>query len=151
MERTVQSVEISTIIHATEDPEKVEVALTTVMPSLFSKLTTRKHLEGHHGNPITTLNAKLTKSADIRQFTQHFLEKLPRDERLRIVRELNLLTDEEGNLFIRVDKQSAFRGMLTLTEHDDPIRVKIKFSRFSGKTEGLVKGFLEVEEPDKIR
>ena len=151
MERPVQSVEISTIIHATEDPEKVQVALTTVLPPTLSKLTTRRYLEGHHGNPITTLIAKLTKSADIRQFTQHFLPKLPRNERLRIVRDLNLLTDEEGNLFIRVDKQSAFRGILTLTEHDDPIRVKIKFSRFSGKTNGLINSFLEFEESDKVR
>jgi len=65
--------------------------------------------------------------------------------------DLNLLTDEEGNLFIRVDKQSAFRGILTLTEHDDPIRVKIKFSRFSGKTNGLINSFLEFEESDKVR
>jgi len=104
-------------------------------------------LEGHHGNPIVTVNAKLTKAADIKIFTQHFVPKLPHSEKLIILRNLNLLTDSEGNLFIRVDKQSAFQELMQLTEHD-PIRVKIKFSRFSGKTEVLVKKFLEVEDSD---
>ncbi|HKM76908.1 MAG TPA: RNA-binding domain-containing protein [Candidatus Bathyarchaeia archaeon] len=147
MERIVQSVEISTIIHATEDPEKVQAALDTVFPPTLRKLFTRRYLEGHHGNPIITINAKLSKAADIKQFTQHFLPKLSRDERLKILRDLILLTDAEGNLFIRVDKQSAFQGLMQLTEHD-PIRVKIKFSRLSGKTEVLVKKFLEPEDSD---
>ncbi|MGO9646376.1 MAG: RNA-binding domain-containing protein [Candidatus Bathyarchaeia archaeon] len=147
MERIVQSVEISTIIHATEDPEKAQVALDTIFPPTLRKLFTRRYLEGHHGNPIVTVNAKLTKAADIKLFTQHFLPKLPHDEKLKIVRDLNLLTDAEGNLFIRVDKQSAFQGLMQLTEHD-PIRVKIKFSRLSGKTEVLVKKFLEPEVSD---
>ncbi len=147
MERIVQSVEISTIIHATEDPGKVQVALDTVFPSTLRKLFTRRYLEGHHGNPIVTVNAKLTKAADIKIFTQHFVPKLPHSEKLIILRNLNLLTDSEGNLFIRVDKQSAFQELMQLTEHD-PIRVKIKFSRFSGKTEVLVKKFLEVEDSD---
>jgi hypothetical protein len=147
LERIVQSVEISTIIHATEDPGKVQVALDTVFPPALRKLFTRRYLEGHHGNPIVTINAKLTKAADIKQFTQHFLPKLPYDEKVNILRDLNLLTDAEGNLFIRVDKQSAFQGLIRLTEHD-PIRVKIKFSRLSGKTEVLVKKFLERVDSD---
>jgi len=147
LERIVQSVEISTIIHATENPEKVQVALDTVFPTTLRKLFTRRYLEGHHGNPIVTVNAKLTKAADIKLFTQHFLPKLSHGEKLNLLRDLNLLTDAEGNLFIRVDKQSAFQGLMQLTEQD-PIRVKIKFSRLSGKTEVLVKKFLEAEDSD---
>ena len=147
MERIVQSVEISTIVHATEDQEKVQAALDAVFPPALRKLFTRRYLEGHHGNPIVTINAKITKAADIKQFTQHFVPKLPRMEKLNLLRELNLLTDVGGNLFIRLDKQSAFQGLIQLAEHD-PIRLKIKFSRLSGKTEVLVKKFLEYEDSD---
>ena len=120
------------------------MALDMVFPTTLRKLFTRRYLEGHHGNPIVTVNAKLTRAIDIKLFTQHFLPKLPHGEKLALLRDLTLLTDAEGNLFIRVDKQSAFQGLLKLTERD-PIRVKIKFSGLSGKTELLVKKFLEGE------
>jgi len=147
LDRIIQSVEISTIIHATEDPEKVQTALDTVLPCTLRQQFTRRYVEGHHGNPITTVNAKLTKPADILQFTNHFISKLQRIERLKITRDLTLHSDADGNLYIRVDKQTASQGTVQLSE-DDPIRVKIKFSRLGGKTEELMKKFLEPDATD---
>ena len=145
MERIIQSVEISTIIHATEDPGKVQLAIDTILPSTLRTLLTRRYLEGHHRNPIITVNVKLTKAGYITQFAEHFVSKLARIEKLRILKDLHLFTDTEGNLFIRIDKQSAFQGLLQLAEHD-PIRVKIKFSRLRGRTEALMEKFLEGED-----
>jgi RNA-binding protein len=147
LDRIIQSVEISTIIHATEDPEKVQTALDTVLPYTLRQLFTRRYVEGHHGNPIITVNAKLTKPTDINQFTNHFIPKLQHIERLKITRDLTLHSDADGNLYIRVDKQTASQGTVQLSE-DDPIRVKIKFSRLSRKTEELMKKFLEPDAPD---
>lgn len=104
-------------------------------------------MEGHHGNPIVTVNAKLTKLTDVKQFTNHFIPKLQHIERLKITRDLMLHSDTDGNLYIRVDKQTASQGTVQLSE-DDPIRVKIKFNRLSGKTEELMKKFLETDASD---
>ena len=145
-EHPVQSVEISTIAHATDDLEKVQAALRVILPDSLKErqLFTRRYLLGHHGNPIVTFDAKLTSSTEGYEFTQHFMRQLSRSERLLIERDLELHSDDEGNLYIRIDKQQAFRGTVELGE-EDPIRVRIKFNRLSGQAIELMKRVLELE------
>jgi len=129
----VQSVEISAIAHATDDLEKVQAALTTILPESLKgrQLFTRRYVEGHYRNPITTFEAKLTKPADVEVFTSNFFRQLSKSEKLRIERVLALHSDPEGNLYVRIDKQRAFRGIIELGE-EDPIRIRLKFNRLSG-------------------
>jgi len=136
----VQSVEISAIAHATDDLEKVQAALVTILPESLRgrQLFSRRYLEGHHRNPITTFEAKLTKPAEVEEFTTSFFRQLSKSEKLRIERDLALHCDSEGNLYVRVDKQRAFRGAVELGG-EDPIRVRLKFNRLSGETTQLMK------------
>jgi RNA binding exosome subunit len=140
----IQSVRISTIAHATDDLDKVQRALRFILPESLktAPVFTRANLEGHHGNPIVTFDAKLTKHRDVDQFAAHFLSQIPKDDRLSIKRNLDAYTDEEGNLFVRVSKQQAFRGIVELGE-EDPIRIKVKFNRFSGDPKNLMIAYLE--------
>jgi RNA binding exosome subunit len=142
----VHSVEISTIAHATENLDKVNTALRFILPDELKgkEIFTRKHMQGHHGNPIITFDARLTKSVEVEQFLAHFVKLLSKNERLSIERDLSLYADEEGNLFIRVDKRQAFRGMIQLGD-EDPIRIRLKFISFSGEATELMKRFLESE------
>jgi RNA binding exosome subunit len=144
--RAVQSVEISAIAHATDDLEKVQAALTTILPESLKgrQLFTRRYLEGHYRNPITTFEARLTKPVDVEVFTSHFFRQLSKSEKLRIERDLALHSDPEGNLYVRIDKQRAFRGIIELGE-EDPIRIRLKFNRLSGEVTQLMKVALEAE------
>jgi RNA binding exosome subunit len=56
--------------------------------------------------------------------------------------ELSLHSDDEGNLYLRIDKQRAFLGVITLND-EDPIRVKLKFTRFEGNVGDLMLSYLE--------
>lgn len=145
-ERVVQSVEISTIAHATDDLAKVQRALGVVLPESMRDrdLFTRRYMQGHHGNPIVTFDARLTKPKDVDEFAQKFVRRLSRSERLIIERDLDLHSDDEGNLFIRLDKQQTLRGIIEVGD-EDPIRVKFKFTRFAGKPDQLMRTFLESE------
>jgi len=148
-EHSIQSVEISTIAHATDDLDKVQHALSTILPESLKQrqLFTRRYLEGHHRNPIVTFDTKLTKTAEIAEFTDHLMAHLARIERLSIERDLDLHSDAEGNLYMRIDKQQAYRGSVELGI-EDPIRVRIKFSRLSGDPKKLMKQLLESERTD---
>ena len=139
----VQSVEISAIAHATDNLEKVQSALTTILPESLKgrQLFTRKYLEGHYRNPITTFEARLTKPADVEVFTNNFFHHLSKSEKLRIERDLALHSDPEGNLYVRIDKQRAFRGIVEVGE-EDPIRIRFKFNRLSGEATQLMKTVL---------
>lgn len=142
----MRSVEISTIAHATDDLSKVQAALRAILPDSLKEreLFTRRYLQGHYRNPIVTFEAKLTRPSDVEDFTQHFIKRLSKSEKLLIQRDLDLHSDAEANLFIRVDKQQAFRGTVEVGD-EDPIRVRLKFSRLAGKSEDLMKEFLESE------
>jgi RNA binding exosome subunit len=142
----VQSVEISAIAHATDNLEKVQAALTTVLPESLRgrQLFTRRYLEGHYRNPITTFEARLTKHADVDLFTSNLFHHISKSEKLRIERDLDLHSDSEGNLYVRIDKQRAFRGIIEVGE-EDPIRIRLKFNRLRGDVTQLMKGALEAE------
>jgi RNA-binding protein len=139
-------VQISTIAHATDDLDKIQTALRFIIPESLKgrEIFTRKYVEGHHGNPIVTFEAKLTKHSEVEQFTNHFTKQLPKKEKLLIMRHLDVHSDDEGNLYMRLDKQQAFRGDVKLGD-EDPIRVRLKFSRLSGNAKELMEKFLESE------
>jgi RNA binding exosome subunit len=140
----VQSAELSTIAHATDDLEKVQGALTRLLPQSLKgrQLFTRRYLQGHYGNPITTFEAHLTEPVDVDQFKFSLLKQLPEMERLSIVRDLHLHTDHDGNLYIRLDKQKLFGGTVRLGQ-DDPIRIRMKFTNFTGSATALMIEYLE--------
>jgi hypothetical protein len=142
----VDSVEISSIAHATEDPVKVETALRALLPDELKgrEIFTKQFLQGHYTNPITTYEARLKRPAEVNAFVNNLIHKLPRIDRLRVERDLHLHSDSEGNLFIRVNKQRAFSGSIELGG-DDPVRIKMKFTRLKGDTQELMKQLLESE------
>jgi RNA-binding protein len=142
--QTVQSVEISTIAHATDDLEKVESTLTRLLPeSLKSRqIFTRRYLQGHYGNPIVTFEAHLNELTDVDEFKTFFVRQLAQADRATILRDIDRHTDTDGNLYIRIDKQKMFRGTAGLGQ-DDPIRIRMKFTKFTGKTSALMIEYLE--------
>ena len=149
--QTIQTVEISTIAHATDDLDKVQTVLTRLIPDTLKgrQLFTRRYLQGHYGNPIITFEARLTKTSEIDEFTTFFLSQLSEKDKLAIQRDLRLYSDADGNLYIRIDKQQAFRGIVQLGE-EDSIRVRMKFTRFTGQATNLMIKYLESEQNCRI-
>ena len=89
------------------------------------------------------IEAKLT-GEDAGHFARLLGSKLSKSERLVLLRDLHLHSDNDGNLFIRVEKQKLLRGVFQIAE-DDPIRVKIKFNRLMGDCTKAMMTFLESE------
>ena len=145
--QTIQTVEIRTIAHATDDLDKVQAALTSLIPDTMKgrQLFTRQYLQGHYGNPIITFEARLTKQSEIDAFSTFFLSQLSNKDKLAIQRDLRLFSDSDGNLYIRIDKQRTFRGIVQLGE-EDPIRVRMKFTRFTGQATDQMIEYLESEQ-----
>jgi RNA binding exosome subunit len=147
----IQSVQISTIAHATDDLDRVQAALRLILPDSLRgrEIFTRRYMQGHHGNPIVRFEANLTRTQEVGEFANYLMERLAKNEKLLIERELDAHTDEDGNLFIRLDKQQAFRGLVELGE-EDPIRLRLKFGRLSGEARELMKSFLESEASAQV-
>lgn len=121
--------------------------LTRLIPDALKgrQLFTRRYMEGHYGNPIVTFEARLTKASEIDEFTTFFRSQVSNKDKLTIQRDLSLYSDADGNLYIRIDKQKTFRGIVQLGE-EDSIRVRMKFTRFTGQATNLMIQYLESEE-----
>jgi len=147
------SAEISVIVHATEDPAKVAQALRNVLPTSISdeiKLTTQ-HLQGHHGNPIKILKTNLTKRKLIDQFLDYLLSSLNADDLKMVADNLESQMDDEGNLFMRLDKQAAYMNEIR-SKQEDPVRIKIKLVDELGKGKLSVDSVREmIMDYEKVR
>ena len=120
-------VEIRVFSHATEDLEKVQVAVRNALPeALAENLSfTKLSLIGHYGNPIVILEAKLSDKALLPQMLEKIASALSALDKEQLSSEVTQHI-EKHNLFLRFDKQNAFLGSLK-TASNDPIHFKIHF------------------------
>lgn len=119
----IASLSFRTFAHATEDEERVEQALK--FASGAEEITKSKS-EGYHGNPIVVMEAKISRSREIKAF----FASLPIDDVQRLLDTLERRVDEESMFFLRLDKQAAYEGRMGLGENDDVISVRGKVKSY---------------------
>ena len=122
MKGPIQSVEVTYLVHATEDPGKLEAAVM----SLFSASRTPEleRLEGHFGNEILKARLHLTGQEAVKAFNS-MTASMSKGLKKQVVDGLGESVDEHSALFLRFDKQRVVSGSLTLGVGDS-IRVKVK-------------------------
>lgn len=125
----VAYIDVRASAHATEDPDRVLNALRSIIPPelIDSVVFGKSSLTGHHGNPITLFETRIKE----KEIAQPVFEKL--SSGLSIL-DKQLLHDnldqhlESGNLYLRLDKQSAYLKELKLAT-TDPIHLRIHFKK----------------------
>lgn len=119
----VRSLDVSVFVHATEDEAKVEKAVRNIVPDTIRDVVfKRQELSGHHSDPITILSTKIRRKGAGEMLSQ-IIGSLTSLDQQRILDELEDRLDDSGNLYVRLDKQRAYRGKVALKEID-PIRLK---------------------------
>jgi len=124
----IRELRAQVFVHATEERERVVKALMELFPEdLRGQLEVEEELlEGHYGNPIVKIVARIRGEAAERVF-QYILSRLSDIDRGALAGTLDDRVDREGTLYFRVSKQEAFLGRLTIYEADDVIRVTVHF------------------------
>jgi RNA binding exosome subunit len=117
------SVEITWMIHATEDGEKVVKKMVELFPLSVSDIKS-SNLEGHFGNPIIVYKAILT-GDKVNNFVQSLFSSISDIDKKVLERELFKHLDEHGDFYIRIDKQLLCEGKIGLSEKD-AIRIRLK-------------------------
>ena len=120
-------IEVSVFSHATEDAEKVQMAVRKTLPDeLATNLSFQKaSLAGHHGNPIVLLSARLVDKLMLPLALKKVGSSLAVLDKETLSRRLEFHI-EKPNLYLRFDKQHAFMGELRLSSND-PIHFKFHF------------------------
>jgi RNA binding exosome subunit len=126
-------IDIRVFAHATEDLDKVLTAARNILPpeKMDNVVFRKTNLTGHHGNPIVLLETRIKE----RDVAQAVFEKLSSGLSTLDKEQLNSeITQhlEKGNLYIRIDKQSACLNHVKLSS-EDPIHFRIHFKKHSQK------------------
>lgn len=134
-------------MHATEDEKRVFSALRTLVPE--SAEVKRSKLKGHHGNPIIGLESRVNHKGAVKELWQRMVAKLRYGEFEKLRAVIYRMVDDSCNVYLRLDKQSAYGGELVLTESGDSIHLRLKAAAFPARREvavELVKKFVESGE-----
>lgn len=128
---------VSTFAHATEDEQRVLSVLGTLLPEGVG--VRQSKLEGHHGNPIINLEAKVGQKKLLRELWQRVLTKLRAGELKKFGKIVPERVDENCFFYLRFDKQLAHAGELVLTGSGDAIHLRLKVAAYPAKREVAVK------------
>ncbi len=121
----VKSVEARVFVHATEDKNKVLEALKNVTGQ--RNIVEEEELRGYFGNPITVITVTL-EGEEAESAFRRVMSSLPSTDKAYLAASLEDRVDKAGNLHLRLDKQKAFKGILTLSDTDDVIKLVIRLS-----------------------
>jgi RNA binding exosome subunit len=131
-------VDLRAFCYATEDEKRVEEALRTFLPEEAE--IDRATSEGHHGDRIVVLSARVERADEMR----HVLGRLSDlDTAQQLADELDDRVDDNCSLFLRLDKQAAFRGDVRL---GDGLTVRAKVEAYPATKEKAVENAREALE-----
>lgn len=128
----ILNISFRAIARATEDGEKVELALRFVCGAGEVNKT---NVAGHFGNSMVLMNAMLNKKKDIRAFMNRIteagiVERLAGEARERV--------DDECVFHFRLDKQKAYEEVMALAETKDVIDCNVKIGAYPAKKDNAV-------------
>jgi hypothetical protein len=126
-------IDVRVFAHATEDPERVLGATRNVLPreSIDTVTFKKASLTGHHGNPITLYETKIKERKLVKAAFEKLCSGLSALDKETLASEVKQHLDK-GNLYVRLDKQSAYLNELRLSS-TDPIHLRIHFKKHSAE------------------
>lgn len=127
MKFKIAYINLSFLAHATEDQEKVLTAARNLFPPGYvDKVSFNKSkLTGEYGNPIILFRTQIKEPEITESLLYNISSNLSLIEKEDLSRHLDLHLDG-GNLYLRFDKQEAYRGRFKLCRAD-PIRIHVRF------------------------
>lgn len=122
---------LRSVAHPTEEPERVVAAMRFVAgmdEGQFAAVLEDAPMETHHGLVQHVYEAALERSREVRGLLDRIfaLEGVPG----RLQETLEARTDEDGVLYLRLDKQAAYLGELRLTDGEDAIQLRLKLETY---------------------
>jgi RNA binding exosome subunit len=131
-------VDLRTFCYATEDDERVETALRTYLPEDVD--VERVESEGHHGDRILVLSARVERADEMR----YVLDRVGELEDLdAVVAELGDRVDDNCAFYLTLDKQAAYNGTV---RRGDGITLRSKVEAYPAKREKAIANARELFE-----
>jgi RNA-binding protein len=131
----IHNISYRAFVYGTENKEKVLESINTLFPNSSPQC---EATEGYYKNPVLILYNKIDKKSDIKDFVGK-LSSMNDPTKKRILYQLEDKMDDSGNLFLRFDKQRAYKGDFKVVTHGDSIHLKIKIAAYPAKKKVALK------------
>jgi RNA binding exosome subunit len=117
------STSINIVAHATEDVPKILQKMNDVFSISKEKIRVSS-AEGHWGNEISLITADCDHKESY-VLLERIIVNLKISEKKYLMHSISNSFDEKENFYIRLNKQSMCKGVISLSEHDS-IRIRFK-------------------------
>lgn len=128
-------VDLRAFSYATEDEKRVERALQSFLPDETE--LERNESEGHYGDRIVVLSARVENADDMRHVLTRVAEV---DDLDQVLAELDDRVDDNCSFFLTFDKQSAFGGDI---ERGDGITLRAKVEAYPANRDAAIENARE--------
>ena len=137
----VRSIYGVTYSHESEDLDKVKKA----MELFFSQKDIKQKTQpGAYGTKVRVLSAEV-KGRKAQELIHKILEGLTNLERKEIHDEIKLRLSEGGKLYLRFDKQEAYKeGKIVLCKNEDAIQIILSLEGYPAKMDNFLKSVREI-------
>jgi RNA binding exosome subunit len=125
-------IQIETFSHATEDIEKVKSLLSKFFS--FEVTFNINKTYGHFGNEINIVTVELSRNKEIKDFISNFLGIVDKNY---ILETLERRLDEDGILFVRMNKERLYNDDFTIDDNGD-ILISMKFVTYPKSREKVI-------------
>jgi hypothetical protein len=135
----VESVEISFLVHATEDMDHLLLMIRSIIPkqNIEDLDFFIDEMKGYYGNLISIVKTVIRNKSIASEFALNIANRLGFRDKAILRSNIKQYVDESGTLYIRLNKQAIFEGDFKLGI-SDPIRVKVKLTnKIRGYAEAL--------------
>ena len=122
MKSAIQSLDVSYLLHATEDADKVAAAVRELVGDAAPFES--EEMEGHFGNSIRKVNIHLH-GEDAGNAFSRLTARMPQALKVSVAKDIDDLIDEHSSLYLRFDKQCLVKGEIA-TGYNEAIRLKVK-------------------------
>ncbi|MFW9809843.1 MAG: RNA-binding domain-containing protein [Candidatus Thorarchaeota archaeon] len=128
----VAKIEARAYCRATELPERVEIAILNLIPEEFRKDVelSRDNVEGHSGDDIQIIVVYLKDKLGCEATLDHIFRSFDDRDRTRVKNSLLRRLNENCLFFLRIDKQAASLGRITLADGPDVISVRMDIKQY---------------------
>lgn len=130
----IDRISFRAFVAATEDEGRVREALAVFVP--LDRITAVT-AEGHFGNEIKILEAVLRRK-EAGAFLQILREHLSPEDLERLRREIPDRLEGESHFHLRLDKQAAYKGLLSLTNSKDALDITILVRTYPARRESAL-------------
>ena len=122
-------IDIRVFAHATEDLDKVLTATRNILPpeKIDTIIFRKTNLTGHHGNPIVLFQTRIKEKDIVRAVFEKLSSSFSALDKEQLNSEI-VQHLEKGNMYIRIDKQSAYLNRIKLST-EDSVHFRIHFKK----------------------